>query len=91
LVQHAKLFVAQRDPGEAEIPLQKLRRSPFPVLIVSSARSLVFDAVHDALEAGLAEERPVIAGGHHSVQRPGAPFTSFLEAFLTSAEAQSDR
>ena len=87
LLQNAKLLMAERDPGEAVIPLDELRRAPFPKLVVSGAHSLFFDKICDALEKNLDAERAVIPGAGHSVQRTGAPFNERFEAFLRAAEA----
>ena len=87
LLQNAKLLMVERGPWEAVIPLDELRRAPFPKLIVSGAHSPAFDAVCDALVRGLGAERAVIPGARHSVQRTGAPFNERLEAFLLAAEA----
>jgi len=69
------------------IPLEQLRRAPFPKLVVSGAHSSVFDKVCDALEKGMDAQRAVIPGAGHSVPRTGAPFNDRLETFLRSAEA----
>jgi pimeloyl-ACP methyl ester carboxylesterase len=87
LLQNAKLLMVERSPAEAVIPLDELRRAPFPKLVVSGAHSPVFDRVCDVLEASLGAERAVIPGAGHSVQRTGTPFNERLEAFLRSAEA----
>jgi pimeloyl-ACP methyl ester carboxylesterase len=89
LLQNAKLLMVERQPGDAVIPLDELRRAAFPKLVVSGAHSLIFDKVCDALETGLGAERAVISGAGHSVQRTGRPFNERLEAFLRGAEAAS--
>jgi pimeloyl-ACP methyl ester carboxylesterase len=86
LLQNAKLLMVERSSGEAVIPLEELRRAPFPKLVVSGGHSPVFDKVCDLLEKGLGAERAVIRGAGHSVQRTGAPFNERLEAFLRAAE-----
>jgi pimeloyl-ACP methyl ester carboxylesterase len=86
----------ERDPSEAEIPLDELASAPFPKLVVRGAwdqappdaRRLgrtVFHAVCDVLEDRLGAERAEIAGAAHSVPRAGAPFNERLEAFWRSA------
>jgi pimeloyl-ACP methyl ester carboxylesterase len=87
LLQSARLLMVERSPAEAVIPLEQLRRAPFPKLVVSGAHSSVFDKVCDALEKGMDAERAVIPGAGHSVARTGAPFNDRLETFLRSAEA----
>jgi hypothetical protein len=88
LAQSAKLLMVERFPSEAVIPLDELRRAPFPKLVVSGAHSRVFDRVCDVLETRLDAERAVIPGAGHSVPRTGTPFNERLEAFLTAAEAR---
>jgi pimeloyl-ACP methyl ester carboxylesterase len=87
LLQSAKLLRVERSPGEAVIPLDRLRQAPFSKLVVSGAHSAIFDQICDALVSGLDAERAVIPGAGHSVPRVGAPFNERLEAFLRSAEA----
>jgi hypothetical protein len=61
----AELFYDERLPTEAEIELAPL---PYPVLVVTGAHSAAFDAVADALVAGLDAERAVIPGAGHAIQ-----------------------
>jgi pimeloyl-ACP methyl ester carboxylesterase len=84
LEQGARSAMAERLPSEAEVPLEALRRAPFPKLVVSGGHSAAFDAVCDVLERGLDAERAVLAGAGHSVQRaPG--FNERLVDFITRA------
>jgi pimeloyl-ACP methyl ester carboxylesterase len=82
----------ERDPGEAEIPLDELAAASFPKLVVRGAWDLappearrvgrvVFHAICDVLEERLGAEGAEIAGAAHSVQRAGPPFNERLEAF----------
>jgi pimeloyl-ACP methyl ester carboxylesterase len=87
LLQSARVLMGQRSPGEAVIPLDQLRRAPFPKLVVSGAHNSAFDRICDALQKGLDAERAVIRGAGHSVPRTGAPFNDRLEAFVSAAEA----
>jgi hypothetical protein len=61
----AELFFDERLPTEAEIELARL---PYPVLVVTGAHSAAFDAVADAIVAGLGAERIVLAGAGHAIQ-----------------------
>ena len=87
MLQAARLLMAERSPAEARIPLDELRRAPFPKLVVSGAHSPVFDRVCDVLEEALSAERAVISGARHSVQRTGAPFNDRLQTFIEHAES----
>jgi pimeloyl-ACP methyl ester carboxylesterase len=87
LLQNATLLMVERGPWEAVVPLDELRRAPFPKLVVSGAHSSVFEKVCDAFQRGLGAERAVIPGAMHSVQRTGAPFNARLEAFLLQSES----
>lgn len=88
LLRGAEILLVERPPWEAEIPLERLARAPFPKLVVSGAHHPAFDAVCDVLEERLGAERAVVPGAGHSVQRTGAPFNERLEAFLRAAERQ---
>ena len=87
LLQNARLLMVERSPAEAVIPLDRLRKAPFPKLVVSGAHSAAYDQICDLLESGLGAERAVIPGAGHSIPRIGAPFNDRLEAFLRSVEA----
>jgi pimeloyl-ACP methyl ester carboxylesterase len=86
LLQGARTLAVERHPWEAEIPLARLRETPFPKLVVSGAHSEAFDAVCDVLERELRAERAVLPGAGHSVQRLGPPFNDLLAAFVEHAE-----
>jgi pimeloyl-ACP methyl ester carboxylesterase len=88
LAQNAELLLKIRNPGEAVIPYEELRRSPFPKLVVSGAHSAVFTRICDELAVRLDAERAIMPGAGHNVQRTGAPFNRRLEAFLDAAEAE---
>lgn len=77
--------MAERPPWEAEIPLDGLRATSFPKLVVSGGHSAAFDAVCDVLERELPAERAIILGAGHSVPRVGEPFNAVLVDFLTRA------
>jgi pimeloyl-ACP methyl ester carboxylesterase len=83
----------ERDPSEAEIPLDDLARAPFPKLVVSGAWDqappeaqrvgrAAFHAVRDVLVARLGAECAVIDGVAHAVpQAAGERFNERLRAF----------
>jgi pimeloyl-ACP methyl ester carboxylesterase len=87
VLQAARLLMVERSAAEAVIPLDELRRAPFPTLVVSGAHSDVFDCVCDVLEEALAAERAVIPGAGHSVPRTGAPFNDRLQSFIEHADS----
>jgi pimeloyl-ACP methyl ester carboxylesterase len=79
-----RALMVERAPWEAVIPFSVLKAAPFPKLVVSGAHSEAFDAVCDALEAGLEAERAVVEGAGHSIPRaPG--FNDVLLDFLDRA------
>jgi hypothetical protein len=80
--------MAARPQGEAEIPLDALRRTSFPKLVTSGGHHPVFEAICDALHRELKTERAVIRGAGHNVQFTGAPFNDRLETFLKGASAR---
>jgi pimeloyl-ACP methyl ester carboxylesterase len=75
----------ERLPSEAEIPFETLRRAEVPVLVVSGAHSLAFDAVCDVLARELRAERAVLAGYGHAAQRH-PDFNNLLARFVETAE-----
>jgi pimeloyl-ACP methyl ester carboxylesterase len=89
--QGALTTMAQRDPIEADIPLDALRRTSFPKLVTSGGHSSVFEAICDVLQHELNAEREIIRGAGHSVPRTGAPFNARLEAFLKGRVSGKDR
>ena len=76
----------ERNPAEAVIPLEELRRAAFPKLVVSGGHNVAFDKICDALQAEIEAQRVVIRGSQHSAQRTGGPFNVRLEQFLNDAE-----
>ena len=85
LLQGARMLIVQRNPSEAQPPLDELAATPFPKLVVSGAHSAAFDAVCDVLVERLGATRAVLPGAGHSVQRLGAPFNELLAAFVSRA------
>lgn len=88
LERGARLLRTERDPWEAEIPLDVLAAAPFPKLVFSGAHHAAFDAVCDVLVERLGGERAVLPGAGHSIQRTGPPCNERLEEFLLAAEAR---
>jgi pimeloyl-ACP methyl ester carboxylesterase len=85
LLQGARTLMVERNPAEAEVPLDELACAPFPKLVVSGDHSPAFDAVCDVLEQRLGAERTVLPGAGHSVQRLGGPFNDVLADFVERA------
>src|SRR5438552_1239948 len=82
LEQGVRTLMVERNPWEADPPLDALARAPFPKLVVSGGHSVAFDAVCDVLERRLGAERAVLPGAAHSAQRaPG--FNETLVRFLS--------
>jgi pimeloyl-ACP methyl ester carboxylesterase len=81
LEQGIRATMAERNPAEAEIPLDALAAAPFPKLVASGAHNPAFDAICDVLEQRLGAERAVLPGAGHSLQRaPG--YVERLSGFL---------
>jgi pimeloyl-ACP methyl ester carboxylesterase len=91
LLQAARLLMVERSPGEAQIPLDELRRAPFPKLVVSGGHSPMFDSICRVIADATDAELVTITGGQHSVPRVGAPFNERLSAFIDEAEADTMR
>jgi pimeloyl-ACP methyl ester carboxylesterase len=91
LLQGVKLLMRERPPWEAEPPMQLLAEAPFPKLVISGGHSPVFEAICDALAAGLGAEREVISGRMHTIPATGAPYNARLLAFIDAAERASAR
>jgi pimeloyl-ACP methyl ester carboxylesterase len=85
-----RAMMAERPPWEAEIPLEDLRATLFPKLVVSGGHHAAFDAVCDVLEGELEAERAVVTGAGHSIPRIGEPFNEVLERFVAAAEGPED-
>jgi pimeloyl-ACP methyl ester carboxylesterase len=86
VLQSARTLMVERNPWEAQPPLDELAATPFPKLVVSGAHSAAFDAVCDVLVERLGAQRAVLPGAGHSVQRLGEPFNELLTAFVESAD-----
>ena len=89
LEQGVRTTMTGRDPSDANIPLDALKRTTFPKLVVSGGHHPAFEAVCDFIATELKAERAVIRGAGHNTPRTGAPFNERLEAFLKSASSRS--
>jgi pimeloyl-ACP methyl ester carboxylesterase len=69
LAQHTAVLRGFRHPGEAEVDLAALAAHAIPTLVISGGHSPAFDAICDAIAAGLGAERLRIAGAQHNVPR----------------------
>jgi pimeloyl-ACP methyl ester carboxylesterase len=83
--QGARTTMLARPQGDAEIPLDALRRTSFPKLVTSGGHHPVFEGICDKLQRELNTQRAIIPGAGHNVPSTGAPFNERLEAFLKSA------
>ena len=79
-----RALMVERAPWEAVIPFAELAQTTFPKLVISGGHSEAFDAICDALEAGLKAERAVVVGAGHSIPR-AAGFNDVLAEFLGRA------
>jgi len=86
MLRAAQRFLQVRGPWEACVPVEELRRAPFPTLIVTGGRTPGFEAIADALTEQVAGHRAIVPGPH-AVQATGDPFNAVLEAFLNAADA----
>lgn len=85
LAKGAVALAGARDPGEAELPLAKLRDAPHRSLVISGGHMDAFETICDRIAEGLRAEREVITGMAHLVPNTGGPFNQRLERFLTAA------
>lgn len=87
LLQGARTLAVERYPWRAQIPLDALRATAFPKLVVSGAHHAAFERTCDVLGRELQAERAVLPGAGHSVQRLGEPFNELLAAFVSRSDA----
>jgi pimeloyl-ACP methyl ester carboxylesterase len=85
LEQGVRVTMEGRDPAEAKLPIEALKRTSFPKLVTSGGHHPVFEAICDKLSGELKTERTIIRGAGHNVPRTGEPFNKRLEDFLKSA------
>jgi len=77
-----RLEMLERPPWEAVVPFDRLRRAPFPKLVISGGHSEVFEAVCDAVATRLGAERAAVSGRGHTIPSTGAAYNERLETFL---------
>jgi pimeloyl-ACP methyl ester carboxylesterase len=87
LLHGARLLMRERPPWESDPPLRALRAASFPKLVISGAHSRVFEAICDAVAAGLDAQRATVAGRGHTIPATGAPYNELLESFIAAASA----
>jgi pimeloyl-ACP methyl ester carboxylesterase len=86
LLEGARLLMRERPPWEADPPLEDLRRSAFPKLVLSGGHSPVFETVCDAVGERLGAQRETIGGRGHTIPAAGVPYNERLQAFLRESE-----
>lgn len=82
LQKTVRILMSGRGPWEAEVPIDELRSTPFPKLVVSGGHHPGLDAICDVLERELRAERAIVRGAGHSIPRTGTQFNQTLEQFL---------
>jgi pimeloyl-ACP methyl ester carboxylesterase len=92
----ASFLVATRNlmterPWKNGIPVEPLRNTPFPKLVISSGDSPAFEAICGRLASELRAERKIFPGAGHAVQRIGQPFNDALEQFMQAAASAGAR
>jgi|SRR5581483_5296254 len=80
----ARAIPGARPPGDVEIPLARLARAPFPMLVVTGGHLRAFEVIGDAIATATGAERRVVRGAGHLVPNTGPPFNELLESFLSS-------
>ena len=75
----------RRHPWQGELPVAQLAAASFPKLVISGDHSPAFEAVCDALTAGLHAQRAHVSGAGHATPETGDAFNQTLEAFLGMA------
>ena len=71
-------LMAERPPWEPDPPLEELRASRFPKLVISGGHSSVVEAVCDALAEHVRARRAVIGGRGHTIPATGQPYYACL-------------
>ena len=74
-----------RWPWEAVIPLDALRATTFPKLVVSGGRNPLYEVISDVLETRLEAERFVIENAGHHFENAAAALNDRIEKFLARA------
>jgi pimeloyl-ACP methyl ester carboxylesterase len=86
LLHGARLLMRERPPWEADPPLEALRATGFPKLVISGGHSAVFEAVCDAVAERIGAQRVVICGRGHTIPGVGALYNERLHRFLSASE-----
>lgn len=84
--KNIRAMMAERFPGEAQIPLDRLAATPFPKLVISGGWSEVFDGICDALVRGIRADRAVFPSTGHGLTGKGKPVIDCLAALWASEE-----
>ncbi|KIF75881.1 alpha/beta hydrolase [Streptomyces sp. 150FB] len=85
LVKGARQLMGGRPADEAEPPLERLRESSFPILVVTGAHSRPFEVIGDVIADRTGAERVTCPGAGHQVPETGAPFNTLLADFFQKA------
>jgi pimeloyl-ACP methyl ester carboxylesterase len=85
LERGVRMGMAARNPAEAKLPIEALKHTSFPKLVISGGHHPVFETICDKLSSELTAERAIIRGSGHNVPRTGAPFNDRLQMFLNKA------
>jgi pimeloyl-ACP methyl ester carboxylesterase len=90
LERQVRLLMHERPPWDVVLPIDALRDSGLPVLVVSGGWDPLQEQLCDRFAAavGAQAERTAVTGRGHVPQRTGAPFNDCLEAFLGRVEAR---
>jgi hypothetical protein len=80
------LLMSERPPWEADPPLDDLRASAFPKLVISGGHSPVFETVCDTVASRIGARREVIEGRKHTIPATGAAYNARLESLLSASE-----
>ncbi|WP_327142086.1 alpha/beta fold hydrolase [Nocardia sp. NBC_01327] len=85
LIDGMRRLLGARPPDEAELPLSRLRRAPFPMLVVSGGHMDANEIICDTIAQRTGAARAVCPGSGHLVPDTGKPFNDVLERFLVAA------
>ena len=72
-----------------ELAVGRLAAASFPKLVISGNHSPAFEAVCDALAAGLKAQRAYVSGAGHATPDTGDAFNETLEAFISAAQRRT--
>ncbi len=89
LLSGTRLLMRERPPWDVDPPLDALRATAFPKLVISGGHSPVFEAVCDAVAHQLQAQRATIRGRGHTIPTAGAVYNKCLHSFLTQTGPRS--